>query len=33
MHGLATSALYTGFEGMYNAHAAVNDIFENWDRA
>jgi hypothetical protein len=33
MHGLAASALYTGFEGLYNAHAAVNDVFENWDQA
>jgi hypothetical protein len=33
MHGLVASALYTGFEGLYNAHAAVNDIFENWDQA
>jgi hypothetical protein len=33
MHGLVASAVYTGFEGMYNAHAAVNDVFENWDTA
>jgi hypothetical protein len=33
MHGLVASATYTGFEGMYFAHAAVNDVFENWDKA
>jgi hypothetical protein len=33
MHGLVASALYTGFEGMYVAHAALNDIFEDWDKA
>ena len=27
MHGLAASALYTGFEGLYTAHAAVDDVF------
>jgi hypothetical protein len=33
MHGLAASALYTGFEGLYTAQAAVDDIFQNWDAA
>jgi len=31
VHGLMVSALYTGFEGLYAAHAAVNDVLESWD--
>jgi hypothetical protein len=30
VHGLTVSAYYTGFEGLYAAHAAVNDILEAW---
>lgn len=31
MQGLAVSAFYTGFEGLYTAHAAADDIFANWE--
>ena len=31
IHGLMVSAFYTGFEGLYAAHAAVDDVLENWD--
>jgi hypothetical protein len=31
VHGLMVSAFYTGFEALYAAHAAVNDVLESWD--
>jgi hypothetical protein len=31
VHGLTVSAYYTGFEGLYAAHAAVDDILKAWD--
>jgi hypothetical protein len=31
VHGLTVSAWYTGFEGLYAAHAAVNDILRDWE--
>jgi hypothetical protein len=30
VHGLTVSGWYTGFEGLYTAHTAVNDILETW---
>ena len=31
VHGLAVSAWYTGFEGLYAAHAALDDILQDWE--
>jgi hypothetical protein len=31
VHGLMVSAFYTGFEGLYAAHAAVADVLSAWD--
>jgi hypothetical protein len=30
VHGLMVSAWYTGFEGLYAAHTAVNDVLKDW---
>jgi hypothetical protein len=31
VQGLMVSAMYTGFEALYMAHTAMNDILESWD--
>jgi hypothetical protein len=31
VHGLMVSAFYTGFEALYAAHTAVQDVFEQWE--
>jgi hypothetical protein len=31
VHGLMVSAFYTGFEGLYVAHNAVDDVLASWD--
>jgi hypothetical protein len=31
VHGLTVSAWYTGFEGLYVAHAALNDLLRDWE--
>ena len=31
VHGLMVSAFYTGFEGLYFANNAVNDVLESWE--
>jgi hypothetical protein len=31
IHGLMVSAFYTGFEGLYSAHDALQDVLENWE--
>jgi hypothetical protein len=31
VHGLMVSALYTGFEGLYFAQSAVQDVLEHWE--
>jgi hypothetical protein len=33
VHGLAVSAFYTGYEGLYTAQAAVGDLLDNWTSA
>jgi hypothetical protein len=31
VHGLMVSAFYTGFEGLYFAQSAVQDVLDNWE--